>query len=171
MKFPLPLLEEARVFFRPTKREIIDEQLGLQVTRERNHIRVVIGDRNLLFAESSPEQFLQHYRCALDAIEFEFEPAAHGNQTLEFSPGEQDEIRRDIALLWIRYYLSTEQRVQIQPKDLKHPQTWAIVLQKAEAKYGEKTEEATALAAHTVGLELKELEQWRRVEDDRVANM
>ena len=159
------------MFFGRTKREIIDEQLGLRVTRERNHIRVVIGDRSVLFAESSPEQFLQHYRHALNAIQLEFEPVVHDGQTLEFSPVEQDEIRRDIALLWIRYYLSTKQRVQIQPKDLKHPQTWAVVLQNAEAKYGDRTEQATVLAAHTVGVEVQEFATWRRVEDERVANM
>lgn len=159
------------MFFGRTKREIIDDQLGLRVTRERNHIRAVIGDRSVLFAGSSPEQFLQHYRCALDAIEFEFEPVTHGNQTLEFSPGDQNEIRRDIALLWIRYYLSTKKKVQVQPKDLKHPQTWAVVLRKAESKYGERSEEAMVLAARTVGADLLEFERWRRVEDDRVANM
>ncbi len=159
------------MFFGRTKREIVDEQLGLRVTREGKHIRVVIGDRSVMFAESSPDQFLQHYRCALDAIKFEFEPVSHGDQTLEFSLDEQDEIHRDIALLWIRYYLSTKQPVQVQPKDLEHPQTWAVILKKAEAKYGSESEDAMALTARTVGVDLIELKKWRRVEDDRVANM
>ena len=159
------------VLFGRTKREIIDEQLGLRVTREGNQIRVVIGDRSVLFAGSNPEQFVQDYRATVALIELSFGSTVHDGRMLEFSPGEQDEIRRDIALLWIRYYLSTKQRVQIQPKDLQHPQTWTVVLQKAEAKYGERSEAATALAAHTVGVELKEFARWRRVEDDRVANM
>jgi len=159
------------LFFGRTKREVIDERLGLRVTREGKHIRVVIGDRSVMFAESSPEDFLQNYRCALDSIEFDFEPVSNGDQTLEFSLDEQDEIRRDIALLWIRYYLSTKQPVQVQPKDLEHPQTWAVILKKAEAKYGSESEDAMALTARTVGVDLIEFKKWRRVEDDRVANM
>jgi len=124
----------------------------------------------VLFTGTSPEQFVQDYRAAFAVIELAFESIPHNGQTLEFS-GEQDEIRRDIALLWIRYYLSINQRVQIQPKDLKHPQTWTVVLRKAEAKYGSGSQDAMALTAQTVGADLLEFERWRRVEDDRVANM
>ena len=159
------------MFFRRTKRDIIDEQLGLRVTREGKYIRAVIGDRSMLFAAASPEQFVRDYRASFDVIELACGGVAHGGRMLQFLPAERDELRRDIALHWIRYYLSTNQQVQIQPKDLNHPQTWAIVLQKAEAKYGSRSEDAMALAAHTVGADLHEFARWRRVEDDRVANM
>jgi hypothetical protein len=157
--------------FGRTKRELTDEHLGLRVKREGKHLRVVIGDQSMLFTGSSPEQFAQHYRSALEAIALEFESTLHDGRILEFSPREQDELRRDIALHWIRYYLSTRQQVQIRPKDLQHPQTWTIVLQKAEARYGSRSEDAIALAAHTVGSYIQQFATWRRVEDDRIANM
>jgi len=53
--------------FSGTKREITDDDLGLLVTREGKHLRVEIGDRSVLFTGSSPEQFAQHYRSALEA--------------------------------------------------------------------------------------------------------
>jgi hypothetical protein len=157
--------------FTRSKRELIDEQLCLRVTREGKHIRVVIADRSMLFTGTSPEQFVQDYRAAHDAIKLEFGPTQYDGRTLEFSPGEQDELRRDIALHWIRYYLSTKQRVEIRSRELQHPQTWAIVLKKAEIKYGWGSEEAMSLAALTVGSDLQEFARWRRVEDDRIANM
>jgi hypothetical protein len=150
---------------------MIDEQLGLIVTREGKHIRVVIGERSMLFTGTTPEQFARDYRSVLDEIELEFSATLHDDRMLEFSRREQDELRRDIALHWIRYYLSTKQQAQIRPNDMQHPQTWAIVLQKAEAKYGSQSEDAMRLAAHTVGSDLQQFSLWRRVEDDRIANM
>jgi hypothetical protein len=160
-----------RFFGRTRKRERVDEQLGLRVLREGKHIRVLIGDRSVLFSGTSPEHFVRDYRAALAAIELEFAGTLHDSRVLEFSAREQDELRRDIVLHWIRYYLSTGQRVQVRLSDLDHPQTWAIVLRKAEAKYGSRSEDAMWLAAHTVGSDLRQFELWRRVEDDRVANM
>jgi hypothetical protein len=160
-----------RFFGQTRKRELVDEQLGLRVLREGKHLRVLISDRSMLFLGSSPEQFVRDYRAALAAIELEFASTLHDGRMLEFSMGEQDELRRDIALHWIRYYLSIGQRVELRPTDLQHPQTWTIVLQKAEAKYGSRSEDAISLAAHTVGSDLRQFELWRRVEDDRVANM
>ena len=156
---------------RTRRRELVDEQLGLRVLREGKHIRVLIADRSMLFSGASPEQFVRDYRAALAAIELEFAATLHDGRTLEFSPREQEDLRRDIVLHWIRYYLSVGQRVEVRPSDLHHPQTWAIVLQKAEAKYGSRTEDAMSLGAHTVGSDLRQFELWRRVEDDRVANM
>ena len=160
-----------RFFGRTRKREMVDEQLDLRVLREGKHLRVLIGDRSMLFSGASPEQFVRDYRAALDRIELEFAGTLHDGRMLEFSPRERDELRRDIVLDWIRYYLSTGQRVEVRPTDLHHPQTWAIVLRKAEAKYGSRSEDAMWLAAHTVGSDLRQFELWRRVEDDRVANM
>jgi len=160
-----------RFFGLTRKHEMVDEQLGLRVLREGKHIRVLIGDRSMLFSGDSPEQFVRDYRAALDKIELDFAATPHDGRMLEFSPREQDELRRDIVLHLIRYYLSTRQRVRVRPSDLHHPQTWAIVLQKAEAKYGSRSEDAMWLAAHTVGSDPRQFELWRRVEDDRVANM
>ena len=160
-----------RFFGRTRKREMVDEQLGLRVLREGKHIRVLIADRSMLFSGASPEQFVRDYRAALDRIELDFAGTLHDGRMLEFSAREQDELRRDIVLYWIRYYLSTGQRVEVRPSDLDHPQTWAIVLRKAEAKYGSRSEDAMRLAAHTVGSDPRQFELWRRVEDDRVANM
>jgi hypothetical protein len=157
--------------FARSNRELIDEQLCLRVTREGNHIRVVVADRSMLFTGTSPEQFVQDYRAALHTIELEFGSTQYNRRTLEFSSGEQNELRRDIALHWIRYYLSTHQRVQIRPKDLQHPQTWTIVLKRAEAKYGPGSQEAMALAARAVGSDLQQFARWRRVEDDRIAKI
>jgi hypothetical protein len=150
---------------------MVDEQLGLRVLHEGKHIRVLIADRSMLFSGASPEQFVRDYRAAIDKIKLDFAAELHDGRTIEFSPCEQDELRRDIVLHWIRYYLSVGQRVEVRPSDLHHPQTWAIALQKAEAKYGSRSEDAMRLAAHTVGSDLRQFETWRRVEDDRIANM
>ena len=101
------------MFFGRTKREIIDEQLGLRVTREGKYIRAVIWDRSMLFAGARPEQFVRDYRASFDVIELAFGGIARDGRMLKFSATEQDELRRDIALHWIRYYLSTRQRIQI----------------------------------------------------------
>jgi hypothetical protein len=125
----------------------------------------------MLFTGATPERFVQDYRSAFQSIELEFRPALNNGRMIEFSPSEQDEIRRDIALHWIRYCLSTRQEVQVRPRYLHHPQTWEIVLRTGEAKYGSRSEDAMALAAHTVGEDLESFQRWRRVEDDRAANM
>lgn len=71
----------------------------------------------------------------------------------------------------MRFYISTHQPVRITPSDLTHPQTWAIVARKAEEKYGEESESAVGLAAHTVGVGMSEFARWMRVEEDRVTSM
>jgi len=158
-------------FDRNDKREVVDESLGLRVVSEGDYIRVFVGDRNSLFIGATPQQFLQYYRESYAVIHLNFGATSHNQRALEFSPREQDELRRDIALHWIRYYLSTGQLVQVMPADLSHPQTWSIVLNKAESKYGSRSADAMWLAAHTVGSSLQQFETWRRVEDDRLDNM
>jgi hypothetical protein len=159
------------LFSRDEEREIVDESLHLRIVREGKYIRVMIGDRSALFSGSSPEQFLQYYRAALKVIDPPFTSTSRDGRRLEFSASEQYDLRRDIALHWIRFYLVTKQQVQVRPDDLTHPQTWEIVLKKAEAKYGSRSTDAMSLAAHTVGVSLERLELWRRVEDDRLENM
>jgi hypothetical protein len=160
-----------RIFGPEEKREVVDESIGLRVVREGKRIRVFAAGRTMLFVGPSPEQFLEYYRRSLEAINLDFAPISVDDRTLEFSEREQADLRRDIALHWIRYYLNTRQPVRIEPSDLNHPQTWSIVLTSAEQKYGSRSAEAMALAAHTVGASLQQFEMWKRVEADRVDNM
>ncbi len=156
------------LFGRKEKAELVDESLGVRVSWEEKHLRVIVGDQSTLYAGIGPEQFLKSYRESFEAIRLNFASTENNGQQLAFTAGEQDELRRDIALHWIRYYLVTKQEVRIEPKYLQHPQTWAIVLKKAEAKYGLRSPDAIALAAQTVGISYGEFETWQRVEDDRV---
>lgn len=160
-----------KYFFRKPNKEIADESLGIRIASEGKYVRVTIADRTLRFSNTNPEQFLCDYRACLSAIKLNFEPAVQESNILMFSDLEREELMSDVALHWMRFHLTVGNSVQISPSDLSHPQTWDIVLTKAEEKYGKQSAEAMALAAHTLSLTVERLATWRSVEDDRMSMM
>lgn len=163
-----------RFFTRTRRHEALDPSLDIRIVTEGEHIRVTVADRTMLFAGSTPDQFLRDYRSCINAIcqsHLVFKPISHGDLTLQFDDREKSELARDIALHWIRYHLSVGNPVGVGQRELDHPQTWGIILKKAEEKYGSGAVGALTLAAHTVGATADEFARWRRVEDDRLENM
>src|SRR5205085_8477873 len=53
-------------------------------------------------------------------------------------------------------------------EEMDHPNTWEIVLRHAQAKYGDSSEKAIALAAITLNKPLEEFASWVRVEEERI---
>lgn len=147
---------------------LCDDTLGIKLVKEGRRLKVVIGKRSVLFADVDPEQFLHDYRESLPAIRLNFDSTTINGNKLEFTTKEREELTQDIIFHWMRFYISTRQPVRITQKHVAHPQTWAIVLRRAEEKYGLKSANAVGLAGHTVGVSASEFERWMRVEDDRM---
>jgi hypothetical protein len=159
------------VFGRNKSEVLCEDTLNIKLVKEGRRLKVILGERSVLFADVNPEPFLHDYRESLPAIRLKFEPTIINGDKVEFTPMERKELRQEITLHWMRFYICTHQPVLITQNDLAHPQTWAIVVRKAEEKYGAKSERAVGLAAHTVGVSASEFERWLRVEEDRVNNM
>ncbi|HEV8484189.1 MAG TPA: hypothetical protein VGV87_11650 [Blastocatellia bacterium] len=159
------------VFGRNKPEVLRDDTLEIKLVKEGRRLKVILGERSVLFSDVNPEQFLLDYRESLSAIRLNFEPTIINGDQVEFTPMEVKELRQEIALHWMRFYICTHQPVHITQNDLAHPQTSTIVMRKAGEKYGVTSERAVVLAAHTVGVSVSDFERWMRVEEDRVNNM
>lgn len=142
--------------------EVADESLGIRVSLEEGKLVVRTADGLRRFLGNDPAALLEDLRAAVAAVPL-------GDD--EFTPEELTALRVAVALHWAGYYLSTKQPIRVTPDDIGHPQTWNIVLNAAERKFGTDAPRAWALAARVLGIAETELRQWRRVEDDRQSLM
>src|SRR6476659_6860534 len=124
------------VFGRNKPEVLCDDTLDIKLVKEGRRLKVILGERSVLFGDVIPEQFLHDYRESLPAIRLNFEPTIIDGDKVEFTPLERKELRQEITLHWMRFYISTHKPVQIMENDLAHPQTWEIVMRKAREKYG-----------------------------------
>ena len=111
------------------------------------------------------EAFLQQYREAWNRARLNFEPIVIGDETVEFAPSEQLNLRQKIALSWIYVYNANDRRFKFL--------FWSTgsdnrrdVLRAAEAKYGAKSEKAITLAAHILNISANKFKAWIKSDEE-----
>jgi len=158
---------------------MIDEALGVEVVAEPPWVRVRHGAKSALYPERDPERFLAALREGFAAVRFaddadvvavRFADDIDVRGEPAFDADERRALRVDVALHWLRYFASVREPARITAGELAHPQSWDIVLAAARAKCGGDPA-AFALAARLLGVLPEDVARWRRVEDDRLANM
>jgi hypothetical protein len=149
-----------------------DTSLGLTVEQEGSALRVTSRFGQALFKGSDAASFLSAVQAAVQAAvaAVHFSDAAIAPEADDgFTPAEITDLRVAIALHWARYCTSVGIPILVTEAELRHPQTWNLVLQHAERKAGTRARGAFLMAAATLGVDADELERWRRAEDERVA--
>jgi len=144
---------------------------SLTAVLEGKGLRVTTPQGSSLFKAQDPAAFLAILRRAFEAVAFAEGQAARQGRSLAFPEPQRTALRLDVALHWIRSFQAMGRPVEITAAELRHPQTWGLVLRAAEALHGAGSPDALALAAHTLSMAAADLAQWRRVEAERIARM
>ena len=153
--------------FGSDKPVVIDlPDLHLHLVYEDKRLRVNPGNHSYVFL-LNPEEFLRIYREVLPLVPFNFEPTMLDQERIEFTPPERDAVKQAVVLSLMHTHVHHHIPPKITPEEFEHPNRRHIVLWQAEAKYGDASEKALALAASTLKMPVEKFAMWVRVEKER----
>ena len=151
--------------------ESIDwESHNLQISEENDDLRVSAGGHSYLNKRVKREDFLEQYSEAWNRVRLNFDPLVTHSERVELTSLEQLTLRQRIVLYWLYVYNANDRRFKFLWWSMSDSQSRRDVLEAAEAKYGSRSEQAIALAAHTLNMSMKKFRVWMK-RDQEFLNM
>lgn len=122
--------------------------------------RVISMAGTYAFLGIAKNEFEQIYNKYWNSIKVDCKPEKINNKEILFEESELILIKQKIILHWMYFYIVNKMKVKINASDLKHPQTWNIVRNISEEKFG-KSKISDIIAANTIGIDIEEYNAWK----------